>query len=77
MCGLKWDRLSTARLPWVAAMTYPGSSPISCATLPQAASTAEIESVRVPSYRRTKFRFMKGVIDEWKMQTISNKTASA
>lgn len=49
MWGLNCARLSTARLPCVAAMTYAGSCPISVATLPHAASTAAIESVRVPS----------------------------
>ena len=41
-------------------MTYAGSSPISCATLPQAASTADIESVRVPSCGCSGVSFMKG-----------------
>ncbi len=49
MCGLKCARLSTARLPWVAEMTYAGFCPMSSATLPHAASTAEMESVSVPS----------------------------
>ena len=56
---LEVRQVATARLPWVAAMTYPGSSPISCATLPQVASTSNIESVRVPSYRRS-VQLMKG-----------------
>ena len=50
MCGLNCARLSTARLPCVAAMTWTGSCPRSCATLPHAASTAAMESVSVPSW---------------------------
>ena len=49
MCGLKRERLSAARFPWVVERTYLGSFPISSATLPQAASIAAVESVRVPS----------------------------
>lgn len=53
MCGFKRDRLSAARLPWVVERMYWWSSPISCATFPQAAMIAGVESVRVPSCERS------------------------
>jgi len=45
-------RLSLARRPWVASMTTLGSRPSSTAFLVHAASTAAMESVRVPSLER-------------------------